>query len=270
MKNLLIALFLFLSWTTQAQHTLEKVWESDTTLAVPESVLYHQGGLYVALIDGQPWDVDGKGEIAKLDKNGKIINATWVTGLNAPKGMGIWKQQLYVADVSEVVVINTTSGKIITKIPVDEATGLNDITVDKQGIVYVSDSKLGKVHRIENGKAALYLSDLKGVNGLKAVGDELYMLTANVIFKAGADKKLVSVASTEVGGDGIEPIGNGDFVVTCWPGIIYYLDKSGQLTTLLDTRDKKYNSADIGYNPEQRMVYVPTFFKKSVVAYKLK
>lgn len=270
MKKLLLGLFLAISLTAQAQHSLVKVWESDTTLAIPESVLYHAGGLYVALINGQPWDVDGKGEIGKMDKNGKIINATWVTGLNAPKGMGIWKQELYVADVSEVVVIHTSSGKIIRKIPVEGATGLNDITVDKNGIVYVSDSKLGNVHRIEKGKASLYLSDLKGVNGLKAVDNELYMLTANVIFKAGADKKLVSVATTEVGGDGIEPVGQGDFVVTCWPGIIYYMDKSGQLTTMLDTRGIKYNSADIGYNPKDRMVYVPTFFKKSVVAYKLK
>ncbi len=270
MKKLLLLLLTLLSWTSLAQHALEKVWESDTTLAVPESVLYHQGGLYAALIDGQPWDVDGKGEIAKLDQNGKILNASWVTGLNAPKGMGIWKQQLYVADVSEVVVIQLATGKITSKIAVEGATGLNDITVDKQGIIYVSDSKLGKVHRIENGKAALYLSDLKGVNGLKAVGDDLYMLTANVVFKAGSDKKLVPVATTEIGGDGIEPVGNGDFVVSCWPGLIYYMDQAGKLTTMLDTREKKYNTADIGYNPEQRMVYVPTFFKKSIVAYRLR
>ena len=122
MKKLLLLLLTLLSWTSLAQHALEKVWESDTTLAVPESVLYHQGGLYAALIDGQPWDVDGKGEIAKLDQNGKILNASWVTGLNAPKGMGIWKQQLYVADVSEVVLIQLATGKITSKIPCDSSS----------------------------------------------------------------------------------------------------------------------------------------------------
>ena len=271
MKKLLIASLVLATLAAQAQqHSLEKIWESDTTLAIPESVLFYKGGLYVSLIDGQPWAVDGKGEIAKLDTNGKILNATWVTGLNAPKGLGIWDNKLYVADVSEVVVVNLASGKIESKIAVEGATGLNDITIDSKGTVYVSDSQLGKVHQIKKGKVELYLSDLKGVNGLKAVGNDLYILTANDVNKAGADKKLVSVAKTEIGGDGIEPLGNGDFIVSFWPGLIYYLDKSGKIETLLDTREQKKNTADIGYDEAKRIIYVPTFFKKSVVAYKLK
>jgi len=270
MKALPIFLAMLMAAKAQAQHTLEKIWETDTTLAIPESVLYDKGGLYVSLIDGQPWGVDGKGEIAKVDKNGKIINAVWATGLNAPKGMGLWDKKLFVADVSEVVVISVATGKIESKIPVEGATGLNDITIDNKGTVYVSDSQLGKIYRIKNGKAELYLSDLKGVNGLKAVGNELYILTASDIFKSGPDKKPVSIAKMEIGGDGIEPVGNGDYVVSCWVGLIYYLGKDGKMQTLLDTREQKKSTADIGYDPELRIVYVPTFFKKSVVAYKLK
>lgn len=272
MKTILIALsaLLTINVVASAQRTLEKVWESDTTLAVPESVLFHKNGLYVSLIDGQPWAADGRGGIALLDKNGKITNATWVTGLNAPKGMGLWDKKLYVADLSEVVVINTTNGKVESKIAVEGATNLNDITVDDKGVVYVSDSRLGKVHRIQNGKVELYFSDLKGVNGLKAVGNALYILTANDVLKAGPDKKLTTLATTEIGGDGIEPVGNGDFIISCWPGLIYYMDKDGKLTTLLDSREQKINTADIGYNPSDKIVYVPTFFKKSVVAYRVK
>jgi hypothetical protein len=168
-----------------------------------------------------------------------------------------------------VAVINLRNGKVESRIPVEGATGLNDITVDDKGVVYVSDSRLGKVHQIRNGKAELYLSDLKGVNGLKAVGKDLYILTSNDVFKTGADKKLVTVATTEVGGDGIEPVGNGAYVISCWAGLIYYMEADGKLLTLLDTREQKRNTADIGYDPKQRIVYVPTFFKKSVEAYKL-
>jgi len=270
MKIIFSLLFVLFATTIQAQHSIEKIWESDTTLAIPESVLFDNTVLYVSLIDGQGWDADGKGEIAKMDKNGKVLNATWATGLNAPKGMGLWDKKLFVADISEVVVINTSTGKIESKIAVEGATGLNDITVDKKGNVYVSDSKLGNVHRITKGKAESYLTGLKGVNGLKAIDNDLYILTSNDVFKAGADKKLVTVATTEIGGDGIEPIGNGDYVISCWPGLIYYLDKAGKLEIMLDTREQKRNTADIGYNPTERIVYVPTFLKKSVVAYKLK
>ncbi len=270
MKTKLLILFCFIIGASQAQHQLEKIWESDTTLNTPESVLYTKDVLYVSLIDGQPWGADGKGGIGKIDSNGKIVNATWVTGLNAPKGMGLLKDRLYVADLGEVVVINTVSGKIDSKIAVDGAQGLNDITIDKKGIVYVSDSKLGNVYQISNGKASLYLSDLKGVNGLKAVGKELLILTGEGVKKAGSDKKIIDVAPTEIGGDGIEPIGNGDYIISCWPGLIYYLDKDNKRETLLDTREQKRNTADIGYDEKNRIVYVPTFFKNSVVAYRLK
>mgnify|MGYP001228282898 FL=1 len=270
MRTLFTALFSVLLINAYAQPALEKVWETDATLAVPESVLPFEGGLYVSLIDGQPWEDDGKGGIGILDKNGKVINATWVTGLSAPKGMGIWEKKLYVADISRVVVINTATGKVESKINVEGAENLNDISIDDKGVVYVSDSKLGNVHQIVNGKPELYISNLKNVNGVKAVGNDLYLLTANDVIKADRDKKLVTVATTEIGGDGIEPVGNGDFIISCWPGLMYYMDKNGKLTVLLDTRDQQRNTADIGYDAAQRIVYVPTFFKKSVVAYRLK
>jgi len=39
---------------------------------------------------------------------------------------------------------------------------------------------------------------------------------------------------------------------------------------LLDTSKEKKNTADIGYDPVKRIVYVPTFNAKTVVAYQLK
>src|SRR6476661_10425564 len=120
---------------------LEKLWETGQVVLVPESVLPYDGGkkLYVSLIDGGGWDADGKGGVAKLNSDGSGLNQTWVTGLNAPKGMGLIGKRLYVADIKEVVVINTRDGKVEKKIPIEGATGLNDITVDGKGAVYVSD-----------------------------------------------------------------------------------------------------------------------------------
>lgn len=45
--------------------------------------------IYVSNINGQPWDQDGNGFISKLDLDGKIVERQWVTGLSAPKGLGI-------------------------------------------------------------------------------------------------------------------------------------------------------------------------------------
>jgi hypothetical protein len=45
---------------------------------------------------------------------------------------------------------------------------------------------------------------------------------------------------------------------------------NGHFETLLDTRSHNKNAADIGYDAAKKIVYVPTFMGKTVVAYKLK
>lgn len=272
MKKLLLCLTLATALSAQAQHSLEKIWESDTTLAIPESVLPHpkQNLLYVSLIDGEPWGADGKGAIAQLNKQGKIINAAWVTGLSAPKGMGLYGGKLYVADLADVVVIDEKKGTIDDRIAVEGAQGLNDITITKEGTVYVSDSRTGKVHRISKGKVEPYMEGLKGVNGLLAVDNELYVCTANDVLKTSDGKQTTVAGTMPAGGDGIEPVGNGDLLTSTWSGVVYYITKDGTVTSLLDTREQKKNTADIGYDARNRIVYVPTFFAKSVVAYRLK
>lgn len=272
MKQVVFVIFFLGVISAQAQPKIEKIWESDTTLAIPESVLpdVQKGVLYVSLIDGAPWEADGKGGIAKMDLNGKIINANWITGLSAPKGMGISGNKLYVADMAEVAVIDIDKAAIEKKIKVEGAERLNDITVDSKGIVYASDSKTGKVYRIENGKATLYLEGFQGLNGLRAVDNDLYVATGKDVYKVDAAKKQTSIGIIDQGGDGIEPVGNGDWIGSAWAGYIYYLHADGKRDVLLDTHEQKINTADIGYDPAKKIIYVPTFFKKSVVAYQLK
>lgn len=273
MKHLLAVFIVCLSLTVSAQkHKLVKLWETEPVVAVPESVLpdLKNNILYVALIDGGPWDADGKGGVGKLSMDGKKYDGSWITGMNAPKGMGKYGNRLYVADINEVAVINVKKGAIEKKIPVPGAEGLNDITVNDKGIVYVSDSRTGKVWKIEKDVPSLYLENLKGVNGLKAVKNNLYIGAGKSFIKADAQKKQTTVAELPQGIDGIEPVGNGDFILTAWAGYIFYVHADGKYETMLETHQDKINSADIGYDPVKRIVYVPTFNAKTVVAYQLK
>src|SRR5690606_34729745 len=251
------AIFSIVAATAQ-KPTLEKIWETDSVLAVPESVLFVNGALYVSLIDGSPWEADGKGGIAKMDPDGKNIQSSWVTGLNAPKGMASLGNHLYVADLSDLVVIDMEKGSVIQKISIENASGLNDVTVDGKGVVYVSDSRTGKIWRIENSQPKLFLEGQEGINGLKAVGDKLYIGAGPLFARVDTDGKLEKIATVTQGIDGIEPVGNGDFVLTAWPGYIWYVRKDGQVETLLETHTQKINTADIGYHPEKKIVYVPT------------
>lgn len=272
MKYLLIPFILCVSFTVSAQqHKLVKLWETDTIVAVPESVLpdVKNNILYVSLIDGAPWEADGKGGVGKLSADGKKYNGSWITGLNAPKGMGRYGNRLFAADINEVAVIDIKKEKVEKKIAIPGAEGLNDITVTDNGIVYVSDSRTSKIWRIENDIPSVYLENVKGVNGLKAIKNDLYIGAGRSFVRSDADKKLNTIVELSQGIDGIEPVGNGDFILTAWVGYIYYVHADGRFETLLETHLEKKNSADIGFDPVKRIVYVPTFNGKTVVAYQL-
>ena len=270
----IIFLVLLKNNSARAQdHQLVEKWHTDTLLKVPESVLYDAEAkvLYTSNIGGAPNGKNGKGSIGKVGLDGKIIKVEWATGLNGPKGLGKFKNTLYAADVDEVTAIDIKTGKITNHYPVAGAQFLNDITVDAKGVVYVSDSKLGKIHRIENGTVTTYAEDVSGVNGLLAIGTDLYALASGSLWKIGADKQRTKIAEgMDQSTDGIEMVKPNEFIVSCWSGVVYYVKADGSKQQLLDTRDKKINSADIGYDNSGRIVYVPTFFKNSIVAYELK
>lgn len=276
MKNFTILSFIFfISFSFQslsAQHKLEKKWETDTLLKVPESVYFDPANqvLYVSNIDGKSDEKDGKGSIGKVGLDGKIIATDWVTGLNAPKGMGLVKNMLWVADLDEMAVIDIKTGKITKRIKIEGAKFLNDVTADSKGIIYVSDSRASIVYKIENGRVTIFLEKLKGPNGLLVYNKDLYVLDKGGLYKVGMGKNLEKLADgMDPSTDGVENVQGNDFIVSCWAGVIYYVKGDGTTEQLLDTRDQKKNSADIGYDPKNKIVYVPTFFGNSVVAYQL-
>jgi hypothetical protein len=51
---------------------------------------------------------------------------------------------------------------------------------------------------------------------------------------------------------------------------VWLVNVNGQKIKLLDTKNEGINAADIGYDRENKILYVPTFWKNNVVAYHLK
>jgi hypothetical protein len=253
-------------------HSLEKIWETDTIIAIPESVVPDASKkfLFVSLIDGGGWDADGKGGVGKLGLDGRNYEPNWITGLNAPKGLGLFGNRLYVADISEVVVIDIRKGVIEKKIVIEGANGLNDITVDEKGLVYVSDSKSGKIYRIEKDLPVLFMDKMPGANGLKAHGGELYALANKSVLNIDAGRQVRTITDLPNGGDGVEEAGNGDLIVSEWQGTIYYVYADGRKELLLDRSPEKKNTADIHYDPATHILYVPGFNGKTVTAYRLR
>jgi hypothetical protein len=257
-------------------YSLNEVWTTDTIMRTCESVLFDEDRqvLFVACINGAPSEKNGTGYIARLKPDGTIETAEWVTGLNAPKGMGLHGKMLYVTDIDQVVVIDIELGQISKKIDIPGASFLNDISIDSDGTVYFSDSDTGWLWKYADGEATPWIKEgLDRPNGLFV--EESRVLLAS---SGSSDLKIIDKAAgtletvtTEIGaGDGVEFTGEkGHYIVSSWLGEVFMVFHDFSKVTLLKTSDQKINSADIGFNVKEKMVYIPTFYDNRVVAYKL-
>ena len=251
---------------------LTKVWETDTILTTNESVLYDEGNdlLYVSNISGTPTEKDGVGFISKLNPDGSVIELKWATdGLNAPKGMTLLDNKLYVTDIDALVEIDLTDSSSINRYPVEGASFLNDVT-HYDNKVYFSDMGTGKIHVFEDGNISTLADSVESINGLTfSTNGDIYGLDATGLRKYSMEGAAPEVINDVVtGGDGLIFINDTTFIASRWQGEIYLI-KGGKEYPLLDTKEEKLNTADIGYIPEKKLVLVPTFFGNKVTAYEL-
>lgn len=253
--------------------SLQMLWQLDG-LRVPESVLVYQHDtdnyLFVSEIDGQGNVADGEGGVAILNLDGSYRHHNWVRGLNAPKGLAAFDGKLYVADLTELVIIDIATAEVVAKVTAPDALFLNDVTVDAQGVIYISDTRKNRIYRYKNNEMHIWLEDIEAANGLKAIGDKLYIAANDRLLQVAPGFTISQVAKGFAErADGLEPVGNGNFIVSCWAGIIYYVYADGRLLELLDSRADKLNTADIGWDEQTQTLYVPTFFGNSVKAFRL-
>lgn len=266
-----LALWLGTAGAAFGQRQLAELWETKD-LPTPESVLYSPSNnlLYVSLIDGETMGKDGKGGVAVLNMDGTVKTKDWVTGMDAPKGLAIYKDMLYVADITSVSVVDIITGNEVNKIEFPGAVMLNDVTVDDNGVVYVSDTRAGKIYQMRNNRPSVFLENTPSVNGLKYTNGHLHALVGPELWKIDGDGKSTIIAKGfELGGDGLEPLKDGEFLVTCWGGLVYHVKADGTFDKLMDVRGQM-NTADLGFHPETNTVYIPTFNNNSVKAYQLK
>jgi hypothetical protein len=267
MKKLLLSALALLSFLPLlAQHRLEKIWESDTlVLKGPESALFDtkSKSLYISSMNS--------GSIVRMDLKGNVIEKDWVTGLNANKGSAIFRGLLYTAETAAIAVIDISKASVIKRIPVDSAVMLNDLAVDSKGVVYVSDTRTGKVYRVEGDKPAVYLENIPGANGLLTIGSDLYVAGSTTFQKVSADKSIKMIADEfESGLDGIVMVAENEFVLSNYKGMLYYVNKDGTSQLLLDSRANRVMANDIGYDSKTRTLYVPSFGTNRIIAYKVK
>jgi hypothetical protein len=258
---------------------LTKNWETDTTLTTCESVIYDakREAIYVACINGDPSKKDGNGFIAKLNIEGTTETLKWATGLDAPKGMGIIGDKLYVTDVDNLVEIDIIKGKVGKKYPIKAAKFLNDITTSGTA-VFFTDMTGNKIHQFTpaDGKFTVLSADtaLSQPNGLyyDSAANALYFATfGDQRFKKFdlASQKAQNLTEGIEQGDGVVSLGNGGFLVSSWGGRVRYISPDHKAIEVLNTIAGGESAADIWFIPERNLLLIPTFFKNKVTAYQV-
>lgn len=252
---------------------IKEVWSTPPEFDVPESVLYDEERrvLYVSNINGEPSQKNGKGYLSKLTLNGKIRDQKWIKGLHAPKGMALYNDTLYVADIDRVILVDMKHGNIAAKYGTQKAKFLNDVTVSSQGTVFISDMKGQRIYSLENGELGIWKKGkvLEGVNGLFWLKGTLYAGVENRILAIDpSDRSATTVVEGTPSVDGLIAGVNKGFIFSDWKGRVFYAEQGEKANTLSDTREQR-NAADIGYMEEKNRVFVPTFFDNRVFAYEL-
>lgn len=293
MRQRYIPMVLLCLWVTStavqsAPGDVELLWQLDG-FSTPESVLHdpQAGVLYVSSMEGGGYDKDGKGFISRVDLAGTMLERDWITGLNAPRGMGLVDRRLYVADIDRLLEIDVDSGRILNRYDIKGAIFLNDVAVSATGEVYVSDTETNRIHRLREQQVSTWLEGpaLDHPNGLLVEGTRLLigswgtwmdpdapsphlgrMLYVPLVDNPPAPQDLLG--ADPIGNlDGVQASGDGTWLVSDWvAGKVYHLHGDGSRHVLVDAGQ---GTADIAYIRERRLLLVPLMKQDALAAYQL-
>jgi DNA-binding beta-propeller fold protein YncE len=258
----------------------------DVGFAAPQSALYDpRGDVYlISNIGGGPADADNDGFISKVGPDGVVIELRWIdaaregTTLNAPKGMALIGETLFVADIDTVRGFDRGSGKPLGDVAIAGASFLTDVAVGPAATLYVSDTGLAKANGsaspAANGADAIYVIDAQRNVKTLARGPELMQPSG---LAADKQRLLVAAASGEIysvdakgqrapfgkpptgGLNGLLITPGQRLLVSSGAGSAVYISKAsvagaGEFEPLIGDL---HSPADLGYDPKRRQLIVP-------------
>lgn len=283
---------------------LELMWQTEPIFKTPESVLYDEKRdvIYVGNFNTEggflrPAKKRNTEYISKLTTTGKLLELKWIEGLDAPTGMTIHNDRLYVVERRNLVEIDIEKAEIVKKTTISGAGFANDVAFDKEGRGYISDNGRNSktsIYRYSNGTIKPWMSakQMNRPNGLYFDGQELIAYdnnTQSLVAVNLTNKKLRKIATVKSDargiGDGLVKINETTYLITAWSGPSWLVTTDGTVTDLLDTTrtklpnrstnatiqgaDESLKNADSGYIPDEQIWLIPTFFGNKILAYKL-
>lgn len=255
----------------------------------PESTIVNKKDLYVSNVGKElkPTLKDGDGFISKLDINGNIKELHFIDGLDAPKGMGIVGNTLFVADINTLRGFDLSTKKEVFNIIFEGVNFLNDITVKDSNTLFIGASDTSTIYEVNiSNKSYKKLVDFTVANGLFYEDGILYAAelgsnTQNMfdgkgkLFKIDLkdNNKLTQLGTFEGVLDGVTKIGDKVYV-SDWgnaekSGIIRVYDLKTKKESVLEA-ELFMGAADFWIDEKSKKIFMPQKIGGKVSIFDLK
>jgi outer membrane protein assembly factor BamB len=238
---------------------------------------------FVSNINGSPGAKDNNGFITRVRaEGGEIDSLMFIAGgrggvtLNAPKGLAITGDTLWVTDIDAVRAFDKKTGRPIASYPVRGAVFLNDIATGPDGALYITDTgiritdagmshpgpdRIFKLTRSGQASTALQLDSLVGPNGITwDDANQRFIIVAfagkDIMAWKPGDSTATTISTGKGEFDGVERLADGRILVSSWAdSSIYVLDGSALVRAVAGVE----SPADIGVDTKRNRVAVPLF-----------
>ena len=255
----------------------------------PESTIVNKSDLYVSNVGKElkPTLKDGDGFISKLDINGKIKELHFIDGLDAPKGMGIVGNTLFVADINTLRGFDLQTKKEVFNVVFEGVNFLNDITVKDSNTLFIGASDTSAIYEVNiASKSYKKLMDFTVTNGLFYEDGILYAAqlgssTQNMFDGKGKlykidlkdNNKLTQLGTFEGVLDGVTKVGNKVYV-SDWgnakdTGIVRVYDLKTKEETILKLQSFM-GAADFWIDEKTKKIFMPQMIGNKVTIFDLK
>ncbi len=292
MKKLLlisISSLLFLSFAAcETNKNIEpakelKIVKTIDGFKTPESVAIANGKALVSNIGEklEPMTLDNDGFISIVNLDGTIEELKAFTGLDAPKGVIVYKNNVYTADINRIIGFNIKTKQKTFEAKLEGQLLFNDLLPDNMGNLIISDTAGSSIYKLnlETKEFTKLASDVLGANGIFLKGEKLTIAGMGADFSGGymyemnlqdnSFKKSENCADCFGRYDGIDTYKNNSFIVSDWGS-----DEAKGANMLLIAKDKTsklyFNTkltgpGDFVYNKAKDELWIPSLLQNQVI-----
>ncbi|MDJ0793545.1 MAG: hypothetical protein QNI98_04800 [Woeseiaceae bacterium] len=208
----------------------------------------------------------GNGFLTLLDKDGQPLDWHIVDGLDAPLGMALIGDRLYVVDNNRLRIFRWPGYEPLETVDLG-TTVANDVAAAPDGVVYVTDTaKHQVIRRSPDGTKSVLAGEARftGANGIALDGERLFV--------GGARLWQVNLRTGSIVTIGPEWLADIDGIELEADGTLQLTPVAGPLVRYRDDDDIQIfagdgiSSANHGYAPSLGLALIPTGFDNTVIA----